>query len=93
VGVDHILWGNDYPHYVGCYPYSRENMRFAFAGIEEREVRMMLGKNAAKLCNFDLDALAAEIDIRPADVAVPLPPEEIPADSICITFHRAPMGM
>ena len=20
VGVDRILWGNDYPHYEGCYP-------------------------------------------------------------------------
>jgi len=90
VGVDKVLWGNDYPHYEGCYPYSRENMRFAFSDIDEKEVRMMLGENAAKLYNFDLDALkvlAAEVNIRPSDVKVPL--EEIPADSTCITFQRA----
>jgi predicted TIM-barrel fold metal-dependent hydrolase len=92
VGVDRVLWGNDYPHSEGCYPYSRENMRFAFSALEEKEVRMMLGENAAKLYNFDLAALkplAAQANIRPSDVAVPLPVEDIPADSTCITFQRA----
>jgi predicted TIM-barrel fold metal-dependent hydrolase len=90
VGVDRILWGNDYPHYEGCYPYSRENMRFAFSDIDEREVRMMLGENAAKLYGFDLDALrpdAEQAGITPALVAQPL--DEIPEDSTCITFQRA----
>jgi predicted TIM-barrel fold metal-dependent hydrolase len=90
VGVDRILWGNDYPHYEGCFPYSRENMRFAFSGLESREVRMMLGENAAKLYGFDLEALRAAAGaaaITPALVATPL--DEIPADSTCITFQRA----
>ncbi len=90
VGVDKILWGNDYPHYEGCYPYSRENMRFAFHDVPENEVRMMLGENAAALYGFDLEALrdaANEIDITPELVRQPL--EEIPADSTCITFLRA----
>jgi predicted TIM-barrel fold metal-dependent hydrolase len=90
VGVDKILWGNDYPHYEGCYPYSRENMRFAFADVDESEVRMMLGENAAALYDFDLEALrpaACEIGITPDLVRQPL--EEIPADSTCITFMRA----
>jgi len=90
VGVDKILWGNDYPHYEGCYPHSRENMRFAFADVEEREVRMMLGENAAALYGFDLEALRAhaeQINITPELVRQPL--EEIPPDSTCITFQRA----
>jgi hypothetical protein len=52
----------------------------------------MLGENAASLYNFDLDvlkSLAEEVNIRPQDVAVPLPLSEIPADSTCITFQRA----
>jgi predicted TIM-barrel fold metal-dependent hydrolase len=92
VGVDRILWGNDYPHYEGCYPHSRENMRFAFPGVPEREVRMMLGENAASLYGFDLDALrplAAEVGVTPADVAKPL--DTIPEDSTCLTFVRARM--
>jgi len=90
VGVDRILWGNDYPHYEGCYPHSRENMRFAFADVDPVHVRMMLGENAAKLYGFDLEALrpAAEaVRITPELVATPL--DEIPADSTCITFQRA----
>ena len=65
-------------------------MRFAFADVPEREVRMMLGENAAALYGFDLDALRARADdvaITPELVSVPL--EEIPADSTCITFQRA----
>jgi len=90
VGKDKILWGSDYPHYEGCYPYSRENMRFAFADVPESDVRMMLGENAAKLYKFDLDALrpaAAEAGITPELVRTPL--EEIPADSTCLAFMRA----
>ena len=90
VGIDKILWGNDYPHYEGCYPYSRENMRFALSEVDPKEVRMMLGENAAKLYNFDLEALrplADEVGITPELVATPL--DEIPADSTCITFQRA----
>jgi predicted TIM-barrel fold metal-dependent hydrolase len=90
VGKDKILWGNDYPHYEGCYPYSRENMRFAFSDVPENEVRMMLGENAAKLYGFDLEALrpaAEEANITPDLVATPL--EEIPEDSTCLVFQRA----
>ena len=89
VGVDRILWGNDYPHFEGCYPHSRENMRLAFSDIDENEVRMMLGENAAKLYGFDLAALrprAEELGITPELVRVPL--DEIP-DSACPTFQRA----
>lgn len=89
VGVDRILWGNDYPHYEGCYPHSRENMRLAFSAVDEREVRMMLGENAAQLYGFDLSKLRAageRVGITPAQVKVPL--DEIP-DSSCPTFQIA----
>jgi len=92
VGLDRVLWGNDYPHYEGSYPYSRENMRLAFSDVPEPEVRMMLGENAAKLYGFDLDALrsaAEEANITPGLVATPL--DEIPADSQCLAFMRARM--
>ena len=90
VGVDRILWGNDYPHFEGCYPYSRENMRLAFSDIDRSEVRMMLGENAAKLYGFDIEALrpaAEKLGITPELVATPL--DEIPADATCPTFQRA----
>jgi predicted TIM-barrel fold metal-dependent hydrolase len=89
VGKDRILWGNDYPHYEGSYPYSRENMRMAFSGVPEQEVRMMLGENAATLYGFDLQALrpaASQANITPELVATEL--DEIPADSQCLAFQR-----
>jgi len=92
VGKDRILWGNDYPHYEGCYPHSRENMRWAFSGVPEEEVRMMLSENAAALYGFDLAALREEgeaLGITPELVSEPL--DEIPADSTCITFVRERM--
>jgi len=92
VGRDRVLWGNDYPHYEGCYPHSRENMRWAFADVSEDDVRMMLGENAAALYGFDLEALRAEgeaLGITAELVSQPL--EEIPADSTCITFVRERM--
>ena len=64
-------------------------MRLAFADVDEKEVRMMLGENAAKLYGFDLEALrpaAEKIAITPSMVKVPL--DEIP-DSACPTFQRA----
>jgi hypothetical protein len=67
-------------------------MRCAFSALPEREVRMMVGENAAALYGFDLEALrpAAEtLGITPALVSEPL--DEIPADSTCITFVRARM--
>jgi predicted TIM-barrel fold metal-dependent hydrolase len=90
VGVDRILWGNDYPHFEGCFPYSRENLRFAFADVSEQEVRMMVGENAAALYGFDLDALrpiSEGLGITPGLVSEPL--DKIPADSTCISFMRA----
>ncbi len=89
VGVERILWGNDYPHFEGCYPYSRENMRLAFSDVDPTEVRMMLGENAAALYGFDLEALrpvAGGLGITPALVSQPL--DEIP-ESGCPTFQRA----
>jgi hypothetical protein len=64
-------------------------MRLAFAAVDEREVRMMLGENAAKLYGFDLAKLRAaaeRVAITPAQVKVPL--DEIP-NSNCPTFQIA----
>ena len=41
----------------GAHPHSRENMRLAFPELPEEEVRMMLGENAARLYEYDLEAL------------------------------------
>jgi len=58
LGVDHILWGNDYPHEEGTAPDSKLAIRWALHGRQEEECRKILGGNAARLYGFDLDALA-----------------------------------
>jgi len=90
VGLENILWGNDYPHYEGTFPYNREHLRLTFAGIDDRERRALLGENAAKLYGFDLEKLrplAAKCGPTPEEISTPLGPEEIPRDSLSPCFR------
>jgi predicted TIM-barrel fold metal-dependent hydrolase len=91
VGVDRIMWGADYPHSEGSYPYSREALRAAFGSCDPLETQRMLESNAAALYGFDLDRLRAVGDVigpTVAEVATPLPVEEYPTDSTCNAFDR-----
>jgi predicted TIM-barrel fold metal-dependent hydrolase len=70
IGVDNILWGNDFPHPEGTWPSTREWLRKTFHDIPIDETRRMLGLAAAEVYGFDLDAL------RPiADMVGPTPEE------------------
>jgi hypothetical protein len=54
--------------------------------------RKLFGLNAAKLYNFDLEALkprAAAVGPRPSQINDPLPFEDIPRDSACYLFATA----
>ena len=57
IGVANIMWGSDYPHPEGTWPYTREQMIETFRGIPETELRAMLGLNAARLYGMDVAAL------------------------------------
>jgi predicted TIM-barrel fold metal-dependent hydrolase len=58
VGIEKFMWGSDYPHDEGTHPYTREHLRQVFCEWDEPSMRKILGQNAAKLYDFDLDALA-----------------------------------
>ncbi|HTL86862.1 MAG TPA: amidohydrolase family protein [Acidimicrobiia bacterium] len=62
VGIDKFMWGSDYPHDEGTYPFSREALRQVFSSWSETDMRKILAENAAKLYDFDLDALQALAD-------------------------------
>ena len=49
VGVERLMWGSDYPHTEGTFPYSQEQIMRDFMGVPEDEVHMMVHGNAAKL--------------------------------------------
>ncbi|HXZ84684.1 MAG TPA: amidohydrolase family protein [Myxococcota bacterium] len=89
IGVDHLLWGSDYPHYEGTYPHTRKSLRHTFHAMERREVRAILGENAARLYGFDLgklEGLAAKFGPTPDEVAVPLAADEFPKDAFTMAF-------
>lgn len=91
LGVDRIMWGADYPHSEGSYPYSKEALRAAFAGRPEADVRAMVEDNAAAFYGFDLDALrpvGERIGPMVADVRRPLDPADYPTDSTCNAFEH-----
>ena len=57
MGDDRFMWGSDYPHDEGTYPFTREHLRQLFHDTPADELQRLLGGNAAKLYDFDLNAL------------------------------------
>ena len=57
IGVGNIMWGNDFPHPEGTWPYTREFLKDRFWDIPIDETEKILGLNAAEFYNFDLDKL------------------------------------
>src|SRR5690606_12085440 len=49
LGIDRIMWGSDYPHHEGTYPYTRESLRRTFKGWDEKALRQVLAENAARV--------------------------------------------
>jgi hypothetical protein len=75
------MWGSDYPHPEGTWPYTREQMVETFAGLPEAEIAAMLGGNAAAFYGFDAARLASLVarigppksSFTRAGAATPLP--------------------
>lgn len=62
IGVGNIMWGNDFPHPEGTWPYTREFLKDRFWDIPVDETARILGLNQAEFYGFDLDALQAVAD-------------------------------
>jgi predicted TIM-barrel fold metal-dependent hydrolase len=58
IGLDRFMWGSDYPHDEGTYPYTREHLRQIFPGVGPDEMQRILAENVARLYDFDLERLA-----------------------------------
>lgn len=81
IGVDNLLWGSDYPHPEGTWPYTGLCLQHAFNGIPTRETERMLGGNALDLYDFDATALRKLADeIGPSPSVVDRPPATRPVD-------------
>jgi predicted TIM-barrel fold metal-dependent hydrolase len=53
-GLDCLLWGNDYPHMEGSFPYSQEWVDKQFVGVPEDEINQMVQGNAARIFNITI---------------------------------------
>jgi predicted TIM-barrel fold metal-dependent hydrolase len=53
-GIDCLMWGNDYPHPEGAFPYSQEWVEKQFSGVPEDEITAMTYGNAKELFGFDV---------------------------------------
>jgi predicted TIM-barrel fold metal-dependent hydrolase len=92
IGVEKVLWGNDYPHYEGTFPYNLESLRLTFDEVPEEYRRKLLGLNAAEVYKFDVNKLlplANQFGPTPEQVNEALPKEDIPRDSMCYLFQNA----
>src|SRR3984893_681283 len=49
LGVDRLMWGSDYPHTEGTFPFSIERIRKDFVDVPENETRIMVRDNATRL--------------------------------------------
>jgi predicted TIM-barrel fold metal-dependent hydrolase len=75
VGIDRVMWGSDYPHEEGTGPFTKEHLRQVMGQLPPEQIQQILAENAAKLYNFDLDALrpaADQFGPTVAEVAQPL---------------------
>jgi predicted TIM-barrel fold metal-dependent hydrolase len=53
IGTDRIMWGSDFPHVEGVWPYVRLGYRHTFHAVPEPERRAILGGNAIECYHFD----------------------------------------
>ncbi len=57
IGVQNILWGTDYPHPEGTWPFTKKLMIETFHGMPEGDIGAMLGDNAVDFYGLDVDKL------------------------------------
>jgi len=92
VGVDKMLWGNDYPHFEATWPYTREALRFSFHDVDPLEVAQMVGGNAFEVYNFDKEQMrkvAVEIG-APTVEEIQTPLDKVPEDALSSAFTPGP---
>jgi predicted TIM-barrel fold metal-dependent hydrolase len=62
LGTKRLMWGSDYPHMESAWPQTREKLRDLMKGIDEAEVKAMVGGNALECYSLDAAALRPTAD-------------------------------
>ena len=90
IGVEKLMWGSDYPHPEGAWPWSRESLRRACAGVPEPELRLILGVNAVNCYGMDAGVLErAAARVGPTLAELCEPPGEVPSGAHLSWAFRA----
>jgi predicted TIM-barrel fold metal-dependent hydrolase len=90
VGVRSLMWGDDYPHVEGTWPDTMLCLRDTFAGVPEKDTRLILGENALDVYGFDrapLKEISTRIGPLPSTLSEPVEPAQVPAHP-SLTFRR-----
>ena len=53
IAPDNVMWGSDYPHRDGTWPFSRKAIEEQFRGVDEAIKRKMLWENVRRLYRID----------------------------------------
>lgn len=59
IGVDNLLWGNDYPHHDSIWPHSMAVLKRMFEGVPPADKTKMTSSNVMNLYGIRLPAAAA----------------------------------
>ena len=59
LGADRFMWGSDYPHIEGAWPFVGESLRWTFQDVPTDELPQLLGENARNCYDLDWDHLSA----------------------------------
>ena len=82
IGLERCMWGADYPHSEGTYPFTTEHLRQQLWKLDPVDLSALLGGNAASFYGFDLAALASlASEYGPTVEEVARPLEELPEDA------------
>ena len=57
IGLEKLMWGSDYPHLEGTWPNTMAALRKTMGEYPEDEIAALLGGNAAKVYDFDVQSL------------------------------------
>jgi len=52
LGENNLMWGSDYPHTEGVWPFSRKMVAENFAGVDDGETRRIVHDNVVALYGF-----------------------------------------
>ena len=79
LGCDKVMWGSDYPHDEGTFPYTHEHLRQVMGNLRPEQIQQILSGTAAEIFKFDLAALQPAADIYgPTVASVATPLTELP---------------